>query len=231
MRKPANRTVAFLAILALALLAAADAQPTNQIFTDGFESGDTSAWGHVRGDLDVNESAAMEGLFGLEVPGGSRSSLVTREPDRETTVLVSFFFDPNNIEIGPRRGVEILRFSAQGRRHHLRLVLRQDAAGEHRLALMVRGNRGRYDRIGGGIVTPGQANLVEVAWEAATRRNGNDGSAALFLNGEMEAHEPTISNGRLDVRAIQIGLRGRNVRASRGSYYLDDFQSFRTLAP
>ncbi len=235
MRNRAKRSIFSLPIIAIALLAAAgasEAQTTDSIFADGFESGDTSRWSVALGGVDVNATAALGGSnFGLEVPGGTRSGLETREPDRETTVRVQFLLDPNTFELRRNQRIEILRFYAQGRRHHLRLVLRQNAAGDKRLGLMVRGNRGGYDLIGGGPVTPGLDNVVKVLWEAATSRNGNDGSAALFLNGEMEANEPTLANGRLDVRAIQIGLLGGNAGATRGSYYLDDFASFRTLSP
>ena len=206
------------------------------IFTDGFESGDVSAWSAARelggASLEVNGAAAMGGsAFGLEVTGGGRAWVETREPDRESSVGLIFFLDPDNWEMQARTRVDILRLYGPGRRHHLRLVLRRAGPGLFRLGLQVRGNRGGYEPIGGGLVLAGGENLVEVEWQAASGPNATDGSAALYLNGELEAREPTLENGRLDVRTIQLGILGGNVGQTRGSFYLDDFQAFRTLAP
>lgn len=224
--------LAFLIVFAGAVPAGAQ----SQIFADGFESGDLSSWSFVGeqipGSLEVNAAAAMGGSdFGLEVAGGGRAWVESRHPDREREVFVSFFFDPNNWEMLARGRVDVLRFTAQGRRHHLRLVLQRGATGQLRLGLFVRGNRGRYQAIGGGPVIAGQENLIEVAWQAASSRNGQDGSATLWINGELEASEPSLANGRLDVRSIQMGLVGGNTHATRGSFFLDDYSSFRTLAP
>ena len=211
---------------------------TTQIFTDGFESGDVSRWSAARAlgsaALEVDGAAAMGGsssVFGLEVTGGGRAWVESREPDRESTVGLFFFFDPDNWEMLPRARVDILRLYGPGRRHHLRLVLRRAGPGMFRLGLQVRGNRGGYESIGGGLVLAGGENLVEVEWQAASGPNATDGSAALYLNGVLEAREPTLANGRLDVRTIQLGILGGNVGQTRGSFYLDDFSAFRTLAP
>ncbi len=222
----------------VAMGSAGTAGAQTQIFADGFESGDVAAWSAARAlgsaSLEVNESAAMGGpgsVFGLEVTGGGRAWVETRDPDRESTVSVSFFFNPDNWEMLARARVDILRLYGPGRRHHLRLVLRRAGPGLFRLGLLVRGNRGSYEPIGGGLVLAGGENLVEVEWQAASGPNATDGSAALYVNGELEAREPTLANGRLDVRTIQLGILGGNVGRTRGSFYLDDFQSFRTLAP
>ena len=206
------------------------------IFTDGFESGDLAAWSAVRetsaGLLTVTPAAALGSpAFGLEVAAGGRAWLESRQPDRESEVFASFLFNPDNWEMLPRARVEILRFHARGGRHHLRLVLGQAGPGLFRINLQVRGNQGGYQTIGGGPVLAGAANRIEVHWRAASAPNATDGSATLFINGELEAREPTLANGRLDVRAIRLGTVAGQTGATRGSYYLDDFASFRTLAP
>jgi hypothetical protein len=231
-----KRLVLALAIAVGAALAGigGPAGAQTQIFADGFESGDTAAWFRTReqipGSLTVNAAAAMNGSgLGLEVAAGGAAWVETRDADREKGVFVSFFFSENNWEMLVRARAEILRFNAQGRRDHLRLVL-QRSPGGLRVGLLVRGNRGGYQLIGSGVVLPGE-NLIEVEWQAASTPNGTDGSATLWINGELEAREPTLANGRLDVRSMQLGLLGGNLAATRGSYYLDDFASFRTLAP
>ena len=224
------------AVVTAGLLLPAAGSAQAQIFTDGFESGDTASWSVVReqspGLLAVTPGAALGSpLFGLEVAAGGRAWVESRHPDRETEVYASFFFDPDNWEMIVKARVELLRFQSRGNRSHLRLVLGQTETGLFRLVLQVRGNRGRFQTIGGGPVLAGAANLVEVHWTAASAPDATDGSAALYINGELEAQEPTLGNGRLDVRAILLGTVAGRTSGTRGSYYLDDFASFRTLAP
>jgi hypothetical protein len=211
MRKPSTVVIVILVCLAaLGLGTVSVAQVQGLIFADGFESGDTSAWFRTReqtpGALDVNTAAAMAGsTYGLEVAADGIAWVETREPDRERDLKVSFFFNPDNIELIPGARIDILRFYGKGRRHHLRLVLRGAGPGLFRLALLVRGNSGRYQEIGSGLVVAGAENLIEVDWRAASTRNGTNGSAALWINGELEANEPSIANGRLDVRSVRLG--------------------------
>ncbi len=235
-QRPVSGLLAAAALLAFSAAIPVAAQTTNLIFADGFESGDLSSWSAVReqrpGSLQVNPAAALDGTGnGLEVRGGSRAWLLSRHDQPESGVRVFFFFDPDNWEMVLKARAEILRFYARGNRHHLSLVLRRAGEGLFRLGLVVRGNRGRYEPIGSGLVMSGEANFVEIEWQAASSPAGSDGSAALWINGELEANEPSIANGQLDVRAIQVGLVGGNVGATRGSFYFDEFESFRTLAP
>ena len=237
MHSEAKRRVVVLTVAVAAALAGIGAPALAQalIFADGFESGDLSSWSVTReqrpGSLSVNGAAAMSGTgFGLEVAAGGVAWVASQEPEREKGVFASFFFSPDNLELVVKARAEIFRLYGPGRRHHLRLVLQQSPGGL-RIGLLVRGNRGRYELIGGGLVPSGQESLIEVEWRAASTPNGTDGSATLWINGELEAREPSVANGRLDVRTMQLGLLGGNLRATGGSFYVDEFASFRTLAP
>lgn len=73
-------------------------------------------------------------------------------------------------------------------------------------------------------------NLVEVQWRAASTPGGADGSAALLINGVLEARAPNLMNGQFDVRSIQLGVMRAPDAQTMGSLYFDTFESFRLPA-
>ena len=231
-----RQRTAVLAFHLCALLVASAALAQSQIFTDGFESGNLASWSRSReqvpGSLQVNDSAAMgDSDFGLEVVANGYAFVLDDSPNGETVYRASFLFRPDTLRLRTGARVEILRLYSRGGRHHVRLALQQVDPGRFAVHLLVRGNRGSYDFIGSGFVDRGAETEIELLWTAATTRNGFDGSVALSIDGVPAAQEPTVANGRLDVRAVRLGLVAGRVGGATGSMDFDDFASFRTLSP
>ena len=136
MHADSKRMVVVVALAVGAALAWGGAPALSQslIFTDGFESGDLSAWSVAReqipGALAVTGAAAMnETDFGLEVAAGGVAWVASQAPQRETDSGMFWFFSEDNWEMLGDARVDILRLYGPGRRHHLRLVLRRTPAG------------------------------------------------------------------------------------------------------
>lgn len=223
---------AFLLMLAFGFEPAAEAQ---QIFADGFESGDTSAWFKVRkrNGLDVNGAAAHSGSFGLEVRSGSgRTGVQENSPRREEAYMVDFFFSPNNWEMKAKKAVDILQlFGKGGKGAHVRLLLKQMGPEEFELRLLARQNNGRFRFVGSAPVPRDGWTMVSVLWARAGSDDREQGLAALFTNGSLRGERDNLDNDRMTIDTVRLGLVKKSGAAKSGSFYLDDFASFRTLAP
>ncbi|MCP4200889.1 MAG: hypothetical protein GY769_03040 [bacterium] len=219
-------------LVALLLTTAAQAQ---QIFADGFESGDTSAWSKARKPrgLDVSGNAARTGNFGLEILSGrGRTGVQDKIPRREDAYMVDFFFSPNNWEMLFNKRVDILQlFGRGGKGAHVRLLLEQVGEDRFELRLLARENTGRFRFIGSAEVRRNEWTPVSVLWARAGTNGLDQGLAALFTDGGLRGEKNNLDNDRLTIDTARLGLLKKAGAAKSGSFYLDDFQSFRTLSP
>ena len=58
-----------------------------------------------------------------------------------------------------------------------------------------------------------------------------DGSVRLFKNGRFETQDSSLNNYDYAVDKARFGATNVAGATTSGSYYLDEFSSFRTLAP
>ncbi len=220
-------------VAALFFVAAAHAQ--NQIFADGFESGDLSSWSKARKPkgLDVNGNAARTGNFGLEILSGQgRTGTQDNTPRREDEVLVDFFFSPNNWEMVAGKAVDILQLIGKGGKGaHVRLLLEQLGRNRFELRLLARQNNRGFRFIGSAVVRRGEWTQVSVLWARAGTNGFDQGLAALLTDGRTRGERDDLDNDRLTIDTIRMGLLKKAGAATDGGFYLDDFSSFRTLSP
>lgn len=228
----ANRRRGLALWLVVATLATA-ATAQSQIFTDGFESGDLSLWRNTRDPgaptLFVTPMGALNGFWSLRVFATDRGFLVGTRANNETTYRAQFLFHPDTLDL--RRGgrVTILSLLDANNREHTKLVVAPGRRKFLTFRLYTRERRGGYDLIGSGRVPRGRTSRVELEWQAAA--DGNDGLVRLRVNRNIVAQETELDTPDFAVDRIRIGMIGRIPTGATGSFYLDDFASFRTLAP
>lgn len=188
--------------------------------------------------LDVNATAALEGNFGLEVIFNLDSQLAYVQDDTpadETVYRALFQMDPSNLSMPATNRFTVL-FGRGGTPLDgvLRLELRYvNSTDRYRMLAQVKKNSGGFVTandpvnwltIGNGPVTM----MVEVEF-------GNVGAGSLTLtrlDTMASTTNDSINNGNFDVELVRFGVpRATNMSGTDGSLYLDDFQSFRTLAP
>ena len=86
----------------------------SQFLTDGFESGDTSAWSSAETDssnLSVTTDAAIVGDYGLQgaVDGQNEMYVEDDSPAGEHYYHARFYFDPNSVNIAEGDTLDIFR--------------------------------------------------------------------------------------------------------------------------
>lgn len=208
-------------------------------------------WTNGAGTMAVNGDAALEGNCGLEVTfDGSTTKRYVQDdsPDAEGVYRVSFKFNPNDLVFsGP---------TALANQHHL-LAATAVLPGGNEIGFQVllhdQKTQSRYRlKVNGGVniaaeptrsarkpkphvvlqstSDPAATHLIELEWYTASGDGVRDGVIRVRANGGAWS-ETTLENFGFEMEFVRLGaINGIDVTTS-GSYYLDDFQSFRTLTP
>lgn len=217
MNKSIRRSALILAALSLLLVGTAQAQNS----------------------VAVTGAAAMNGTnFGLEVTldGASTNLAYVQDdtPSDETVYRAMFWVDANNLGMAVFQRFPIFLGRDDVNGNVLRLQLHYNGSN-HRLRLQIRKNNGDWAnaRSGGDtgaqFLPIGSAVARDVLIEARYENSGN-GFVRLVANGQTYFKD-NFQSGNWQIDNIRFGAT-RNVDANlNGSFYLDEFQSFRTLAP
>lgn len=202
------------------------------IFTDGFESGNLSAWSSSTtdaGDLNVSLSAALTGSYGLQtVIDDNKAIYVTDEtPDAESRYRARFYFDPNSISM------------ASGNAHFVFNGLMGSSTAVLRIEF--RFSSGTY-QVRGRLINDGSAwtntswftisdssHVIELDWRAATAVSANNGGLTLWIDGTERANLTGVDNDLRRIDRVRLGAVAGVDTGTRGTYYLDAFESHRQI--
>lgn len=179
------------------------------LFCDGFESGDTSAWTDdllVSGS-SINLPAAMEGSYGLEIANpGDLSYVEYSGMGNQSHLRCGFRFDPNSFTIGDGNVFEIGFFDQSG-------VEIRKSSGDIQVRAWGIDYSSWYT------ITDGP-HTIEVDWKAESTPGGGDGYTKLYIDGILKENMVDANYGLL---ASFVDLGYTNGTAFTGSIYLDDF--------
>jgi hypothetical protein len=205
-----------------------------RIFGDGFERGDTGAWGARRqaaGTLGVSSAAALAGTtFGLQgtITGTGALFVQDDSPRGEDRYRARFDLDPNTFDPGEAQGTHRARvfvaFAANPDRRLLALVLRR-RDGAFSLLGRVRRADGSQSSVGPLPLTAAP-HRVEVEWQRSSRPGLPDGVLRVRVDGRLAgeiAGVPTLDAG---VEFVRLGALGVKAGAG-GTLAWDEFDSRR----
>jgi uncharacterized repeat protein (TIGR01451 family) len=240
--RPVSRSFVAAILLALSFGGSVVAAP---IFSDGFESGDTSAWAITEDDAGTTASLAVTaaaaigpgavacggspcGLAVTVADGSDQAWVADQSPSAATEYFASFRFDPNSVT-GTFNHV-ILRgdhVDTPPSSPSFNVTLVRNGSGEYRFDIGVADDTPAYS--GNQAIAPMTDGpmLVEVHWAAATGPGANNGFVTIAVDGIGVASLFNVDNDTRRVEAVRFGAvrDGANNNAT-GTYYLDDFQSF-----
>lgn len=216
----------------------ATAVPSNVIFSDGFESGDFSAWTEVvdqENDLAVTSGAALVGSNGLAALIDNRTAMYLRDdlPFNESGYRVKFYFDPNSISMNNNNSHRILAALDNNLAEVIRLDLRY-SAGVYQLQASVRADGGSLSTTSW-LPISDAAHAIEFEWQAATSVGANDGYLSLWIDELLQETKSAIDNDTIRIEEVRLGPLSGIGRATSGTELFDDFVSQRiggiTLPP
>ncbi len=179
-------------------------------------------------DFSVDPGIGFEGRINTAI-ASPLPHLVDETPDGEKNywAIYRINLDPLTLALGEDIG-QFVGFRSTGV-PEFRVVLRRNAApAENRLVIQAR------DNVAGGLVefpeeltVPAGYNFVNVWW----RTGDGKGQFMVSVNGAPSIGFVNLENGTGRIDEVKVGFVDGTSATTTGSYYLDDFSSFRTLAP
>lgn len=203
------------------------------IFSDGFESGNLSAWsGKLTdlGDLMVTSAAALEGTKGMRARVDDNNSIYVQDdsPKNENHYNASFRFDPHSVPMANMDTLTIftgLDSTSSGFVPALRIEVRY-AAGSYQIAAGARNDDLTW--ISTIFFNISDApHEIEVEWDAATAPGSNDGRLRLKIDGLLKGNRTGIFNEKFRIDRARLGAVAYIDNGTRGIYYFDSFESYR----
>ncbi len=187
--------------------------------------------------LSVTNAAALTGNFGLEVTmQGDTANAFVRDnsPDSETVFRANFQLKRNTISfVAPNSNVVFFAMQETGPppdKGVIRLTMGKFADGR----VFVRAFAGQntplnFRFIGGTIITPA-TTVIGVEW-VKSDPGADNGQLRLYRNGLLQQNRLDVKNDALDIDHVRFGAPSLVDASTTGSYYLDSYESFRTLSP
>jgi RHS repeat-associated protein len=199
-----------------------------EIFADGFESNDLSAWNSAEtdgGDLGVTAGAALYDTYGLQavVDDGSPLFVQDNSPLSEPHYRARFYFDPNSIYIPDDYGLTLLegRDLAAGTVFRVGLRYSDD---EYEVGATIIDDSQQSTGTDWTVVAD-EPHAVEVEWLAAGDAESTDGGLIFWVDGEEAGYIPWIDNDTHRVDQVRLGVPGMSSTSISGTLYIDDFVS------
>lgn len=202
------------------------------IFSDGFESGDTSAWSSSvprdqpeRGIgtlLAVNNAARLRGSFGMQVAGGTINAFVQSDlGDSAEAFRCRFMLSTNDLTMvnDNRMRVFVAGSLESGTQPWLLVDLVRES-GSFVLQVMARGDDSN--------LTSSSTLPLSGPWQAVVLTldpGAGDGVVSLTVNGETTSI-PNLTNSGANIDFMRLGVMRASVPAPdpiSGSLYFDDF--------
>ncbi len=186
--------------------------------------------------LAVTPAAALGGSnFGLAVTlDGTTNPVYVAENSAvdELVYRAEFRVNHNNMTLDPGSAHAILvtRKGPAPVVNNIRIFLKKIGSD---YKITVRAKKEGAGTANCGKTTFGGAGLrIGIEWVAASATGLSDGECRLFRNGVEFFENTNVSNFGMEVDAVRFGAPLGDVEATTvGDFYLDDFSSFRTLAP
>jgi len=201
---------------------------SDQIFADGFESGNLSAWTSSttdNGNLSVSSAAALVGSNGLQAVLNDANSIYLTDdsPNAEPRYRARFYFDPNSISMADGD----THFIFNGFEGTSTAVTRVDfrrSAGAYQIRARVLDDASNW--IDTAWLTLSDAShFIELDWKAASAAGANNGSLTLWIDGTQQASLTGVDNDTWRIDRARLGAVSGIDTGTRGTYYFDAFES------
>ena len=203
----------------------------NAIFSDGFETGNFSAWSSTSTNsatrLSVTAAAALVGTRGMQAQGNNTNyvqyNFGTAVIPVAPTYDARFYFRPNG---NSSTGKDILSAATSSAFSTTLFRVRYRLNGttpQMQIQVGTTNTNATWTNINGGTSN----NVIEVVWQAVGSGGPNPGTLQLIVNGVVAQTLTTTSTG--SVAAVRMG----SVTSTGNStlMYFDAFGSKRTVSP
>lgn len=213
---------------------------TTHIFSDGFETGDTSAWTNTNvAGLDgnigrlaactalcVDGPSALKGGYGLRVNVLDQEPhfLLDANPDKEARYRARFNVKMGNFNLGVLDKFTLFEGRKKQKTAFLLQIRKKGTKFQIRALIKTDGGRMLRTKWTG---LPKSSTVVEVAWKRAKSKTKHNGYVKLYVNDALRERRLRVNNDTFKITTVRLGVAkklGASVSAS-GAFLLDAFVS------
>jgi subtilisin family serine protease len=195
----------------------------NNIFSDGFESGNLSAWTSTSGGtrLSVTSGAALVGLKGLKanISGNTPSYIEDGRPANESTYHARFYFNPNGTLTGSTATFIFTGLSSNGATIFNVQYLTSGSQSQIRAGVL--SNKSQLKTNWKAVSN--SSHSIEIAWEAKT-----SASFSIYIDGVLVETLTNLDTNNYRLDRIRLGPSGGLNSSTTGTEYFDAFLSTRS---
>jgi hypothetical protein len=198
-------------------------------FSDGFESGNFTAWDDWDddgGDLSVAVGAALHGSYGMSIfiQDTDGKGVNDTTPIAETRHRCRFYIDPNGLSMGEGDTFQLLYLSDSGFNEAYHLNLKYTAANGYQI-LAVDRTDDAWDKDTGWWTITNDVHCIEIDWQASSGVGNNDGRLQLWIDGVSKIEVTDIDSDTETIDLLWWGAPFELDATTSGTFYLDDFAS------
>lgn len=197
------------------------------LFNDGFESGDLTAWDASSidgGDLSAHADAALHGNYGLKCFIDDTTDIKVNDntPNAETRYRARYYIDPNTISMANDDFIQNLLGYSLTNSSMFKVYLNYSSADGYRIYFAISKDAG-YEPSSYHIISDAP-HCIEVDWKASSAPGADDGFLSLWIDGVLKETIANVDNDTHQIDLITLGAREISSGIS-GTFYLDDFAS------
>jgi len=212
-------------------IVAAPLQQSDAIFSDGFESGNFSAWSATitnTGRLSVTTPAARFGAFGMRALITNTTAMYARDdtPNAESRYRARFYFHTNSITITSGNAHYIFAGRSSAGTDVLYVEFRYSSPN-YQVRAQIRNDSTVYSNTNWYTISNAW-HFIETDWKASSASGANNGYLSLWID---DALKQTLSNVDNDTRRVdeaRLGPLSGIDSGTSGTEYFDAFVSRRT---
>lgn len=197
------------------------------LFSDGFESGNLSAWSSSAidgGNLSAAAAAALHGSYGLSSVINDTTSIYVQDdtPNTKKRLRLRFYIDPNGLTMANNNQFRVYAAynSSWGNTFFIYFTYKSSA---YNISVYNQKDSGSIDTAM--YVITDEPHWIEVDWKASSATGANDGTTELIIDGVSKETITGIDNDTKEVSNTRFGASYGIDAGTSGTFYLDDFVS------
>ncbi len=200
------------------------------LFSDGFESGDLSAWDNSvidGGDLSAETEAALHGNYGLNCLIDDNTGIVVHDDGlSETRYRFRFYIDPNNLTMAEDNYIEICVTADGAWEIPVFIMYLSYSGGAYKISVLD-ATDGEWNKGSASYIITDAPHCIELDWTASSGVGQNNGEFSLWIDGVLKETVAGIDSDTEIVELIQLGvITGNSLGVgTHGTFFFDDFAS------
>ncbi len=181
------------------------------------------------GSLSVSTAAALAGTRGMQALINDNNSIYVTDnrPVAESKYRARFNFDPNTLTMTNGNAHYLLYAYDAASNVVMQLELRRSGS-LYQLRVGARNNSTGWTYTNWAALTDAP-HMIQIDWLASTAAGALNGSLTFQLDGVTQGALTSLNNNTRRIESVRLGAVSGIDTGTRGTYFFDEFESYRIL--